>query len=150
MADGNHRPPLQEHGNLEIYRGFYYSTYCVNPIITHDGISVRFRKNSFAHIVQESSKRDGVKDTLSPERAKRLGWIKLALQDPNLELKAGWDSKKKIHDHKRRVTVMVDNFVVVLSITAATKAEFITCFVADDTRTQQKLLQAPAWKNPYV
>ncbi len=82
MSSGSDRPQLVTHGNLEIYRGTYQSIYCVKPLETHDGIFVRFRKSQFSHIVQESSNRDGKKDTFSPQRAERLTWIKIALQDP--------------------------------------------------------------------
>ena len=150
MEDGNNRPPLQKHGNIEIYRGFFFSTYCVRPIETHDGISVRFRKDIFGHIMQESSNRDGVKDTLSLQRAERLGWIKIALQDPSLQFKAGWDNKKKIYDHRRRITIMIDNFVVVIRLKSAKEADFVTCYVADDVRTQAKLRNTPDWVNPFT
>ncbi len=149
MSSGSNRPKLDDHGQLEIYRGTYHSTYCVKPIVTHDGIHVRFRRNRFAHIVQESSNRDGEKDTFSSQRAERLSWIKIALQDPELKFKAGWDNKKKQYDHKSRVTIMIDNFVVVIRLKSATEAEFVTCYVADSERTKEKLKSAPEWENPY-
>jgi hypothetical protein len=95
------------------------------------------------------SNRDGVKDIFSHRRAERLGWIKIALKDPNLKFKAGWDNKKKVNDHKRRITVMIDDFVVVVRLKSATEAEFITCYVADDERTKEKLRNAPDWINPF-
>ncbi|MFC4994240.1 hypothetical protein [Rubritalea tangerina] len=150
MADGSERPDLLILDDLEIYRGYYNSTYCVRPIETHDGIKVRFRRDQFAHIVQESSNRDGVKDTPSPQRQQRLSWIKIALQDPSFVFKAGWDNKKRVNDHQRRITVMIDNFVVVIRLKSATAADFVTCYVADDARTQEKLRNAPDWINPYT
>ena len=149
MAAGNNRPPLQEHGNLEIYRANFEKTYCLKPLLTHDGISVRFRKKDFAHCSQESSKRDGNKDTVSQERLKRIGWIKLALQDPSLQFKAGWLKKEKRYDHHRRVVIMIDNFVVVIRLKSATTADFVTCYVADHHRTQELLKKSPVWVNPY-
>ena len=149
MVDGKQRPPLLELDNLEVYRGSFKVTYCLKPIVTHDGIAVRFRQHQFDHIVRESSRRDGVKDTFSPERAKRLQWIKIALQDPELTFKAGWDKTKKQYDHKGRVTIMIDNFVVVIRLKSATQADFVTCYVADSPRTQRKLSDAPTWINPY-
>lgn len=149
MADGKPRPPLLEHGKLEVYRGFYKVNYCLKPIRTHDGIAVRFQQRQFDHITRESSNCDGVKDTFSPERAKRLGWIKLALEDPELILRAGWDKKTKRYDHKRRVTLMIDDFVVVIRLKSSAEAEFVTCYVADSPRTRQKLKEGPRWINPY-
>lgn len=150
MSNDNQRPPLASHGNLEIYRGTYHSQYCIGPIKTHDGILVRFRKNQFSHIVQESQNRDGVKDTFSLPRAERLTWIKLALQDPELEFKAGWDKQTKSYDHSRRVTIMIDDFVVVIRLKSAIEADFVTCYVADSERTREKLKQAPTWQNPFL
>ena len=118
--------------------------------MTHDGINVRFRKDEFAHIVQESSKRDGEKDTFSIQRAERLSWIKIALQDPKLKFIAGWDRNKKKYDHGSRVTVMIDDFVVVIRLKSATEASFVTCYVADSIRTKDKLRTAPEWQNPYI
>lgn len=149
MSSGSERSPLADHGNLEIYRGTYHSLYCCKPIETHDGIAVRFRKSQFSHIVQESSNHDGVKDSFSEPRAQRLEWIKFALTDPELEFKAGWDRDKKEHDHHRRVTLMIDDFVVVIRLKSATEAEFVTCYVADSERTLTKLKNAPKWINPY-
>ncbi len=149
MVDGNQQPPLQDHGNLEIYRSFFEKTYCLSPLTSHDGIRVRFRKRDFVHISRESSKRDGNKDTLSPQRLERIGWIKIALEDKSLEFKAGWVKTKKQYDHSRRVTVMIDNFVVVIRLKSAKEADFVTCYVADDTRTQEKLKKSPKWVNPY-
>lgn len=150
MADGNPKYPLLDLSNLDVCRGYFKSIYCLKPIVTHDEIAVRFRQSDFGHITQESSKRDGVKDTFSPQRASRLKWIKTALQDPTLQFKAGWDSKKKCYDHKRRVTLVIENFVVVIRLKSATAADFVTCYVADAPRTQQKLLSAPKWINPYM
>lgn len=122
----------------------------MRPIETHDGISVRFRKDVFSHVMQESSNRDGVKDTLSLKRAERLGWIKIALQDPALKFKAGWDNKKRVYDHRRRITIMIDNFVVVIRLKSAKEADFVICYVADDERTQAKLRNTPDWINPFT
>lgn len=149
MSSGSDRPQLATHGNLDIYRATYHEVYCKGPIKTHDGIWVRFRRDQFEHIVQESSNRDGVKDTFSLQRASRLLWIGEGLQDPKLRFFAGWDSRRRCHDHHSRVTVMVDDFVVVIRIKSATEADFVTCYVADSPRTKQKLRSAPEWVNPY-
>ena len=149
MSSGNNRPALATHGKLEIYRGTYFSMYCAKPIETHDGISVRFRKEQFSHIVQESSNHDGVKDTFSTQRAERITWIKVGLQDPDLEFLAGWNKKNKKHDHTSRVTVMIDDFVIIIRFKSATEADFVTSYVADSERTQEKLRSAPKWVNPY-
>ncbi len=150
MADGDPKYPLLDLSNLDVCRAYFKTTYCLKPILTHDGISVRFRQRDFGHVIQESSNRGGVKDTFSPERAKRLQWIKIALQDTSLEFKAGWDAKKKRYDHKSRVTLVIQNFVVVVRLKSASEADFVTSYVADSPRTQRKLRTAPKWINPFV
>ena len=143
-------PPLLQLANLELYRSYFKATYCLRPLVTHDGITVRFRQNQFGHIAQESSQRDGVKDTLSTVRLERLSWIKHGLKDSSLILLAGWDNKKKVYDHKRRVTLMVGDFVIVLALKNKEEADFVTCYLADSPRTKGKLQTAPLWKNPFV
>lgn len=143
-------PELLKLASLAIYQGYFNATYCLKPLLTHDGISVRFRKSDFNHCAYESSRRDGYKDTFSPQRAERLGWIRAALQDPGLTLFAGWDKEKHRYDHKKRVTIMIEDFVVVIRLKSATEAEFVTCYVADNPHTKAKILSSPKWINPYV
>ena len=60
------------------YRQHFEQVYCNGPIITFDGISVRFQKNlNFSHAFFESVQ---VKDdTFSARpRAERIDWIKAA------------------------------------------------------------------------
>ena len=149
MNSGSNRPPFMDHGNLELYRGFYNSTFS-KPVTTHDGIVVHFSRGRFGHAVQESSQKDGNKDTFSIERAKRLGWIKTALQDPDLKLKAGWNRRKKRYENTSRVTLMIDDFVVVIRLISSVKAEFVTCYVADSPRTKRLIEAGPDWINPFV
>jgi hypothetical protein len=143
-------PELLKLASVAIYQGYFNATYCLKPLVTHDGLSVRFRKSNFNHCAYESSQRDGNKDTFSPQRAERLGWIRDALQDTNLTLYAGWDKKKRRYDHEKRVTIMVEDFVVVIRLKSAREADFVTCYVADDPETKRKILSSPRWINPYV
>lgn len=143
-------PQLLKLASEAIYQGYFNATYCVRPISTHDGIAVRFRRSDFGHCAFESSNRDGIKDIFSPARAERLGWIKEALEDPGLTLYAGWDKKRQRHDHTSRVTMMIDDFVVVIRLKSATEASFVTCYVADSPRTRSKILSSPTWQNPYT
>ncbi len=143
-------PELLKLASLAIYQGYFNATYCLKPLVTHDGFSVRFRKSDFNHCAYESSRRDGYKDVFSPQRAERLGWLREALQDPNLKLRAGWDKDKRRYDHKRRVTIMIEDFVVVIRMKSAKEADFVTCYVADDPDTKSKILGGPDWINPFV
>ena len=62
-------PPLLRLGSETDYRCHFFLSYCRQPILTHDGIPVRFRETDFEHAFFESSGRDGVKDAFSAVRA---------------------------------------------------------------------------------
>jgi len=124
-------PPLLQLATAAEYRTHFESLYCRGPIATFDGIKVRFRKRDFNHCFFESSRRDGNKDDFSSKRAERMEWIKAALQDAHADRYLGWDKAKRTYDRSRRVTVVMGNYVVVIRITAARKADCVTAFVAD-------------------
>jgi len=129
------------------YRVHYESVYCRKPIMTFDGIEVRFRKNCFDHCFFESSNRDSNKDKFSWRRSERIDWIKAALKDPNAELFVGWDNRRKRHDHSRRVAVVVENYIVIISMKDNTKAQFITAFIADSDLSIKRIKQSPKWSD---
>jgi hypothetical protein len=85
----------------------------------------------FDHCFFESSRRDTNKDTFSIKRAERIDWIKKALQDPSSEKYVGWDRKKKRYNKKRRVAIVMGNYVVIIQLTGSDKANFITAYLAD-------------------
>ncbi|MEZ7757298.1 hypothetical protein O5Y58_17415, partial [Microbacterium paraoxydans] len=71
-----------------------------------------------------------------------------ALADVSLERIQGWLKKERRHDASRCVCVVTeDGFVVVLrfgiSQHGVLKANFVTCYVADNSLT--KILEGPAW-----
>lgn len=138
-------PPLVEYETTDEYRAHYERIYCGGPITTFDSIEVRFRKNRFKHSFFESSKRDKEKDVFSRQRAERIDWIKAALQDKSAELYVGWDKKHKRYDSKRRVTVIVKNYVVIIQLTGPGKAQFITAYVADSESTITLIRSSPKW-----
>jgi len=111
--------------------------------VTFDGIPVRFRKKDFYHIFYESkATRD---DTFSQKRAQRIDWIKAALKDPKSERYVGWDNNKKRYDRRRRVILVMGNYVVVIGISPKGNGKFITAFVADSGRTVLMIRQNPKW-----
>lgn len=128
------------------YCAHFAEVYCKCPIVTFDGIAVRFRKNNFIHCCFESSRRDATKDRFSPERAKRIDWIKAALEDPRAELYIGWDCTKKNYDDTRRVCVVVGEFVVVIQMLDKKTANFITAYLANSGTTIEKIRKGPEWK----
>ena len=138
-------PPLVKYGSIAEYQTHYNSRYCSSSITTHDGILVRFRKTTFGHAFYESSKRDGVKDKFSPARAERINWIRAALRDSSAEMYIGWNSKRKRHDKRRRVVFVKGDYVVIIRISGANKAEFVTAFVVDSATTLTKIKNSPKW-----
>lgn len=126
------------------YRAHFQARLCAGPIVTHDGISVRFRTSDFDHCCYESTHRDRTKDRFSAARAERIDWIDYVLQNPSAAIRQGWDSRAKRHDEDRRVAV-VDRMVVVIARTDVQKARFITAYWADSHKTIRKILGGPAW-----
>jgi len=140
-------PPLVQYATEQEYREHFERVYCSGPIETHDGIKVRFRKHRFGHDFFEQSRRDGIKDVFSRKRAERIDWIRAALEDTGAVFYAGWDKKHHRVDHSHRVVVVVNDYVVVIRLTGAKKAEFVTAFVADNPHTLAKITGGAKW-NP--
>ena len=147
---GNY-PPLLDLESEDEYFEQFKKTYCKAPVKAFDGIEVRFRQSCFKHAFYESVK-GGKDNQFSLKRARRLHWIKAALQDSNSEIYLGYNKQKKKYDYKRRVSVVMGNYVVVISIQQQGKAEFITAFVADTPprpgrpSTIQQIRKGPVWK----
>jgi len=131
------------------YKGHFMRVYCSGPIITFDGIPVRFRLNDFDHCMYESSGKNMIKDVFSRDRAERIIWIAETLTNPFADLYIGWDKKKKIFDPESRVAVAYENFVVVIrhrkdSRTGELKGQFTTAYLAD--KNIDKIRSSPRWK----
>jgi len=47
-------PPLLSYQTIGEYRAHFERVYCQGPIVTFDGIAVRFRKEDFDHAFFES------------------------------------------------------------------------------------------------
>ena len=84
-------------------------------------------------------------EPFSIKRAKRIDWIKAALQDTDAELYVGWDGRRKRYDRRHRVTLVVGNYVVVIRLSGIKKAQFVTAYVADSPSTLQKIKRNPKW-----
>lgn len=143
-------PPFLSFTNEIEYKDHFETLYCKFPIQTFDGIMVRFRKRDFDHAFFETiASKD---DTFSFKRAQRMEWMKIALQDPNKSIYCGWDNKKKRYTNKRRVTIVMGNFVVIISIHKnGMNASFVTAFVADTEKdgkssTIEKIKRGDKWE----
>jgi len=129
-------------------RIIFENVYCNkdNPIITFDDIAVEFYSDDFRHAFYESNnwkKKD--KSVFSVERAKRIMWIKEALQDKSADLRKGWDKKLQSYDNTTRVAIVVGKYVVIIKLIKPNKAKFITAFWADNSITN--ILESPKWKD---
>lgn len=140
-------PPLLILATDAEYRAHFEASYCGGGIVTHDGIPVFFKKADFDHAFFESTLRNGVKDTLSPERTQRMDWIAATLADATADRYQGWDSKNRRYNTTRSVTVVYEDFVVVLSLSkkadGTLKANFVTCYQADNSIG--KIRKSPLW-----
>ena len=118
--------------------------YCRQKIKTFDDISVRFHKRDFDHAFFESKMSKD--DTFSTIRAEKMDWIKAALQDPNSERYVGWNKRRKRHDPRRRVTVVMGDYVVVIGLSKKGAGNFITAYVADSGRTLRMIRGSSKWE----
>jgi len=136
-------PPLVQYKTKAQYRAHFERAYCEGKIVTFDGIPVRFKKQDFDHAFYES--RTAKDDTFSGSRAERIDWIKATLEDPKSERFVGWDNRRKRYDRRRRVTLVMGNYVVVIGISSKGNGRFITAFLADSGRTVRMIRQNPKW-----
>ena len=126
------------------YRDIFDETYCKSPIITFDGISVKFFSNMFDHAFHESAdKRQGDKSLFSYNRAEKIMWIKETLEDPTAILKQGWMRGTKSYTSSRRVAIVKNNYVVVIVLFGVRRARFITAYEAYGSI--DKILNSPDW-----
>lgn len=138
------------------YKDHFIKNYCREKIYTHDHIRVKFSAECFSHAFFESSdRRLRNKDIFSIERAKRMDWIKVVLQDVNAEMYIGWDSEKKDYDSKRRLSLIVENYVVVIRFIndEKTEAKFVTAYPVSTKptggqlhSTYDKIRSGPKWR----
>lgn len=140
-------PALVVYSTTEEYRRHYERMYCRGCIKTFDGIRVYFAKQKFDHAFFESKNRDGRKDDFSIIRAQRIDWIKATLENPKATIYDGWDKRNRRYDGTRRVSIVYENFVVVIALSlkrdGALKGNFITCYQADNSI--DKIRQSPKW-----
>lgn len=132
----------------EQFREMWKENYCQKQIFTHDGVRVHFYDNNFDHAFFESSVRNSSnkkksKDILSLRRLSRMLWIKDVLQDEEAEMYVGYNSKSKLYDNKKRVSVVKGDYVVVIEFYKLDHAKFITAYVADNSIG--KIKTSPRW-----
>lgn len=141
-------PALLSYKTVAEYKAHYEKHYQRGTIVTFDGIRVYFKSQKFGHAFYENSqRRKGPKDEFSYERAQRMDWVKATLEHPNAKIYQGWNKKDKVHEANRRVSVVCENFVVVIELSLnkqhELKANFITCYIADNSI--RKIKKSPEW-----
>lgn len=125
-------------------RTLWQEEYCQQCIKTFDDIVVQFFEDMFDHCFFESANRKAKdKSILSLNRLEKILWIKDALADPDAVIKVGWDSKTKSHNDKRRVTLVKDNYIVVILLFGERKARFVTAYQVDDDENLKKIKNSP-------
>jgi len=141
-------PPLRRLNTEADYRRHFEQKYCVRPLLTHDGIRVRFVREDFDHaFFESSSSTQPDKSLFSLNRAERIDWIEATLQDGNASLHCGWDSSKKREDPNRRVAIGNGDYVVVIQTVRSGNARFITAFPASNS-TVQRISGSRQWQQP--
>lgn len=142
-------PAFIQYSTPAEYKQHYEKHYCREKIFTFDNIRVFFRQSKFGHVFYESSSRDGKKDKFSQNRAERIGWIRPTLEHPKAELYQGWSKDGKVYDSSRRVSVVYEDFVVVIWMNKTDSngkpvaADFVTAYVADNSI--DKIRSSPKW-----
>ena len=78
----------------------------------------------------------------------RMDWIKHTLEHPDAELYFGWNKDDKCIDEARRVSVVYEDFVVIVELSLSKqgvlKGNFVTCYLAD--RSIDKIKDGPRWE----
>ena len=76
-----------------------------------------------------------------------MEWIRATLENADSDLFQGWDKHKRRYDPGRRVCVVYEDFVVILQMllkaNGELKAEFVTCYQADNSIG--KIKRSPKW-----
>lgn len=141
-------PPLLHYESVADYKRHYERYFQRATIVTFDGIRVYFKPQKFGHAFYENSQRiKGPKDEFSPVRAQRMDWIKATLENPNARIYQGWNKEYRVYEEDRRVSVVYEDFVVVIELSLGKqgelKANFVTCYVAD--KSISKINNSPEW-----
>ena len=140
-------PGLVKLPSEDEYEKYFIENYCRKAIKTFDGVRVYFPRHSFKHaFYKSSSRRVQDKKIFDTERAERLDWIAVALNDCKAGLYFGWDNFKKKSDYKRRVAIVQKDYVIIVQFKKdCSSATFITAFIAD-SKTLLQISLGEKWK----
>jgi len=131
---------------LDELKNLWEDEYCRKVIYTHDSIRVKFYPDMFDHVFYESDNRKAKdKSILSYMRLEKMLWIKDVLMDKTALMFQGWNKDKKKYENNRRVSIVKDDYVVVIWIKNKYEAKFITAYEADNSK--EKIMNSPIWEN---
>lgn len=134
--------------SIEELREIWCTEYCKpeNPIYTFDKVLVKFYEDMFDHAFFESANwKHKDKSILSLNRCSKMLWIKTTLEDPEANLKQGYDKKTKTYSDDRRVALVKGNYIVIIRFVRKKEAKFITAFDIDDDETLRIFNGGPEW-----
>lgn len=138
-------PPLLLLPDETAYHEHFQAQYCSAPVVTFDGIAVRFFSGGFHHaFYRDSSATAHDKAVFDLERARRMDWIKAVLADPTVEL-----YRRKMPDSQiRRIALEpTTHYAVVIQIDRRNpaRARFITAYVVDSGSALVNMRSNPRW-----
>lgn len=139
-------PPFLQLPSENAYRQ-HFEMHFVNggPIVTYDGIQVRFFNEGFDHaFYRDSSRTANDKAVFDFDRAERMPWISAVLKDVNAEVYRRVMRRGQI----RRIALMPsDRYVVIIQLKIKNQvvARFITAYVVDSSSALLKMRSNPKW-----
>jgi hypothetical protein len=141
-------PPLLHLPDAKAYHAYFQAEYVArSPVITYDGIQVRFFANQFTHaFFRDSTRGANDKAVFDWDRAKRMVWIRPVLSDPSLDVR-----RRTMDDGQTRRVVLHPRarYVVVVQLydDNPLRAVFITAFWIRDPNSSSlgKIQSNPPW-----
>lgn len=142
-------PPLVYHRTLAEYRAHFERVYCREPLVTHDGIQVRFYMACFNHAFKVYERRKFVL------RTQRIDWIRAVLLDQHLPRYMGIDKEETqrcgsdAYNPNRFVLLAYnDTYTVIIELTrwiGTWEGIFITAWTVDQGIGRKIRELSPPW-----
>ncbi len=130
-----------QYDTIAEYRRHFCDRYCTSHIETFDKIPVLFEPDDFDHAFYEGD----AKELFSRQRAERIDWIDWALDGEFTRPVCGWDSHRWRPDWNRRVSLVDDDYVVVVEFIPSGCLRFVTAYIATPERVR-RLRRLPRWR----
>jgi len=138
-------PPLLKLSSEAAYREHFRKHYLTGtPLVTFDGIRIRFFAHNFDHaFFTESVRGSGMKDRFDRSRAERMDWIGAVLCSSAVELYRRVMPKGSV----RRISLVpVERYAAVIAVEKKLRsANFVTAYVVNSNSTLKKMRSNPKW-----